>query len=336
MKTTNKIRKPTVAVIVSNYNGATNFYDGKSILELTLTSLRTTRYSRYYTIVTDDNSKDNSITYVKTNFPEVHVVQRKTNGGFSANNNSGILYAYHKLNPDYYLLLNNDIIITDKLWLDKLVSEFESRKHDNPGIESCNLIMPDNRIQCADVGVLDNGKFKWVRYRDNPKLFKTAFYADFLLFACVLISKEAMSKIGLLDEHFWIGHEDSDWCLRVHRAGFRLLYNGKVSIVHLGGQSTSNAKDEDTRKSQFPLGIRNHTYYILKNYTGLERFAKLSRMLGGSVFAITDANQHKDIRNFRIKDNPFRRIYIALKSMYSGYKVYKSARQKNNMFIPLK
>ena len=116
-----------VAIIISNYNGLSYKYKGKSIIFLVLNSLiKNTSYKNYKVIVADDYSTDNSIAYIKSKFPSVRIVKNSENGGFSKNNNNAIKYAIKKYDPDYFLLLNNDIIITQKDWLSEMVEAAES------------------------------------------------------------------------------------------------------------------------------------------------------------------------------------------------------------------
>ncbi len=107
---------PFVSIIIVNFNGKTH-------LERCLTSLKKITYpkSRFEIIIVDNNSHDNSVTFIKNNYPYVQLIQSKENLGFAGGNNLGV----SKAQGEYVVLLNNDTWV-DENWLQALVTRAES------------------------------------------------------------------------------------------------------------------------------------------------------------------------------------------------------------------
>lgn len=215
------MKYPSVCIIILNWNG-------KEILKKCLDSLlKLTDYPNYKVIVVDNGSSDNSVEFVKNNYKNVDILALDKNYGFSGGNNKGIKYAKEKYNPDYFLLLNNDTEIIQRDWLKKLV---KSAKKFNADIVGCKLLYPNRTIQHAGINVTFLSEHIG-RYESENKYSEIRFVGA-VTFACVLIKKKVFEKIGLLDEIFFSGHEDIDFCFRARKNGFKILYNGKVKLIH--------------------------------------------------------------------------------------------------------
>ncbi len=327
------MKNKKVVIIVSNYNGATVQYKGKPILFHCLFSLKKTTYGNYSVILADDKSTDNSATYVKKIFPEVDVVVNKTNGGFSKNNNNAIMYAIKRYNPEYVLLLNNDIIINQRGWLTGLIETIAADK--KAGIEGCRLVYPNGRIQHAGLSIGDNVPLlppynKLAGVADNKKYDKVS-YASGVTGAAMLISKDVIGSIGLLDENFYMGHEDVDYCLRATKAGFKIIYNGRIKLTHLEGFTSTHSGDYSIRLKMFYYFVRNFVYFRRKyKYRyNLSTYLISQLLLFGYIF-FDYSNSHKN--SCLSKRIPFRKDYkyfiYFIKGYLSGIKIYKPANKR--------
>lgn len=109
-------KKPFVSIIIVNFNG-------KAYLDKCLGSVFDIKYpkDRFEVIIVDNNSHDNSVSFIKKNFPQVQLIESKTNLGFAGGNNVGV----SKARGEYVVLLNNDTWV-DKNWLSSLVQQAES------------------------------------------------------------------------------------------------------------------------------------------------------------------------------------------------------------------
>lgn len=132
------------------------------------------------------------------------------------------------------ILFNDDILITDPDWLDKLESY--------PGdVKGCKLLYPDGTIQHAG-GILRRDGAGINLGQDSLDLgqFDQVYEPVFVCFAATYIARRVIDKIGLLDEQFTVGYyEDGDYCLRAKAAGFKVNYV-PVPIIHLHSKTTGS------------------------------------------------------------------------------------------------
>jgi GT2 family glycosyltransferase len=302
-----------VIIIISNYNGFINKYKNKPLLYWPLNSLKKTEYQNYKVILADDCSVDNSIKYVKNNFPYVQIVKNMINGGFSKNNNNAIKYAMLKYNPDYIILLNNDIIIKGKKWLGELVKVAESDS--KIGLVGCKLIYPNKRIQHAGIKVKTNLPYNIGRSEKDKNQYNSIKNVEGVTFACVLISKKTINKVGLLDENFVMGSEDVDYNIRVEKAGFKILYNGNVELIHLEGYTSTNSKNNKFKEKQFYNEQKNKVYFAYKYYKGFKKIKSLFLIILTSFISIEGKNRKRSLFSIRFKDKIFKRFKLSIKAI---------------------
>ena len=203
-----KIEKPSklplVSVIILNLNGLEH-------LEVCLDSVHATKYPNFEILLIDNNSSDSSVEYVKNNYPNVKIIKNDKNLGFAAANNIGINFAQ----GEYVILLNNDTEV-DQNWIIEMIKTAES----NQLIAACQPKVLDfyNRKKFEYAGggggFIDTYGYPLCRGRvfDHVE-FDTGQYDDYCnVFwatgAAMLLKREVLEKIGLLDEDFFIYHEE--------------------------------------------------------------------------------------------------------------------------------
>ncbi|OYT25508.1 MAG: hypothetical protein B6U95_09135 [Thermofilum sp. ex4484_82] len=215
-----KSKYPLVAIVILNWNG-------KKLLKTCLSTLfQLTNYPNYKVVVVDNGSIDGSIEIVKKYFPKVDVLALGKNYGFVKGNNEGIKYVLKKYSPDYILLLNNDTKIIQKNWLTEMVKVAES--DEKVGIVGCKMLSPTRKITVGRVLI----------FRKSIGECNRSCDVDAVSGACMLISRDLISSIGLLDEVYSPYYfEDTDYCWRAKKKGFRIIYHGKATIIHLKGSS---------------------------------------------------------------------------------------------------
>jgi GT2 family glycosyltransferase len=218
-----------------------------------------TEYANYNVIVVDNGSADNSAKWVEEKFPWVNVVALNKNYGFSIGNNAGIAYALKEFNPDYVLLLNNDTEVAQEDWLIKMISVAESEE--TIGIVGCKLIYPDGRTQYIGTKLAVTG-LSWLKPHDHTNLPET-YKVDAILGACFLIKKSVIDKIGGLDPGFSpFSDEESDFCIRAKKAGYKICMVSTIKVVHLGGTSIGKINSECVRL----ITRRNSIRFMLLNF----------------------------------------------------------------------
>lgn len=197
--------------------------------------------------VVDNNSPDDTPDVVSVEFPQVRLLRRTDNPGFSVSNNQALALA----TAPFVLLLNPD---TELLWptISYLINELENDP--TIGMIGCRLI-------------LDDGSFDHAAKRSIPTPLQALQYftgrvlgrkvgsyvvnevpetgvsdVDALNGAFMLVTRTALDTVGGLDERYWMYVEDLDWCVRFRDAGWRVVYDGRVTAVHVKGGSSGNRR----------------------------------------------------------------------------------------------
>ncbi len=213
------------------------------------------------------------------------------NRGFSAANNQAILFA----SGEYVLLLNPDTRILDRA-IEKMLSYLD--KNEETGAVSCKLLNGDGTLQ-KSVG---NFYSFWTTLLENriiPKILPdskflakrlVAFWdhtsereIDWARGAVLLVRKSVVEQIGLLDEQFYIYGEEIDWCWRIKKAGWKIMYQPDAEIIHFGKASSSQRHIEmfiQNYKSFYIL-LKKHypvySYWLYRIRTMLYLFLWLSK-----------------------------------------------------------
>ena len=192
------------------------------------------KYKNYRVYFLDDSNKGIFEKEVKKRFPKVRVFSNKRNLGFSISNNILIKKSIEEYNPDYFLLLNDDTKIIETSWLIKFIKIAESI---DGGIFGCRIYNDNLSNQL----VVKKGKILFYEGKKDfkkDKLYLETQEVDNIIGACFLIKREVINDIELLDEGFSPAYgEDTDFCYRAKKKGYKSIYVGELSIVHSGHSS---------------------------------------------------------------------------------------------------
>lgn len=216
---------PHVSIILVNWNGRQVTLD-------CLASLQKLMYTRYSVIVVDNASSDGSVAAIRSAFPHTDVLPMECNLRFAGGTNAGMRHALDR-GTDALLLLNNDTTVAPD-FLDHMVGRMMSDSsigmvapkiyyHDEPRriwfaggeISFWAGTMRHTGIREADIGQFDTPRD--IAYASG---------------CCVLIRREVIEQIGMLDESYFMYGEDADWSMRVRRAGYRLVYEPRAQVWH--------------------------------------------------------------------------------------------------------
>lgn len=207
-------------------------------------------------VVVDNNSADGSAAAIKRRFPRVSLIVNQVNRGFAAACNQGLKTSQ----AEYTLLLNPDTIVNRSLV--RMVEYME--KNDRVGILGCKILNPDGSIQRTAYAppsfwndLISGLTFKWLwllrpknrRVYRQCRLSQVPFQVGWVSGACLLTRGETIQEVGLLDEGFFLGAEDVDWCCRAREEGWKVLYFPQAQVTHIGGES---------KKKDFALKIKSH------------------------------------------------------------------------------
>jgi GT2 family glycosyltransferase len=222
------------------------------------------------------------------------------------------------------LLLNSDIIITNKDWLGKLVEVAESDKR--IGIVGCKLVYPDGKIQHAGVlaGIAPRCRGRAESDHGQYDLIEDM---DAVVFAASLIKIAVINKIGMLDGNFMMGLEDTDYCIMARNSGFRVVYDGKVKLTHLEGSTTTSSKYKSVQDTMFCAHQRNYAYYAMKHFGVLEKVQAAFVELAAALFSVESKDRVRGLGSVRLKSRPLWRLGKTIQAAFDGYAIYKSGKR---------
>jgi GT2 family glycosyltransferase len=198
-----------------------------------LESLRLSDYPNNTILLVDNGSKDGSCVEIPVHFPEVIMLCQPENLGFCEGNNVGIRYAIQQ-GADYILLLNNDTVIASDM-IRKLVDACEADSANGMAGPTMFYHEQPERIAAAGSRVdYRSARFWHLRDGEENTSFNSAEVeeVDFIISCGVLVRRETIEKIGLLDNRYFINGDDIDWGLRAKAAGYQVLYVPEAKMWH--------------------------------------------------------------------------------------------------------
>lgn len=234
-----------ITIIIVNYNT-------KKLTEQTLNSIYSKDLNLNYEVfVVDNASTDGSVEMIATLFPLVNLLPQKENLGFSRANNLAIKQAKGK----YILLLNSDTVIIDNC-IEKCFEYMEKNK--NIGALGCKVVLPDGSLDKAckrSFPTPENSFYHAVglaklfpkskrfgaynlTYLDENKIHEV----DCLVGAFMMVRREVIEQVGILDEKYFMYGEDIDWCYRIKQAGWKIVYYPEAKIIHHKGSSSKKKR----------------------------------------------------------------------------------------------
>ncbi|MCE8424420.1 MAG: glycosyltransferase family 2 protein [Candidatus Methanoperedens sp.] len=263
------MNNPKIAIILLNWNGKEDTIE-------CLESLKQITYTNYEILLVDNGSTDRSVEYFRKQYPEIELIENEINLGYAEGNNVGIRVAIEK-GADYVLLLNNDTVV-DPEFLSELVKVGDSDRKigfAGPKIYYYNYNGRKDVINFAG-GKLD----MWRGISQHLGLneidigqYNEIKEVDYIEGSCLLMRKEMLTKIGLLDRSFFSYWEDNDWCRRGYAAGFKSVYVPAARIWH-----KTSASNIGTAKLYYLT--RNRMWFMKKNATQTQYIVFLINFFG--------------------------------------------------------
>jgi GT2 family glycosyltransferase len=254
---------PDVGVVILNWNG-------KQFLQQFLPSVISTTYKPLQVYVADNGSTDDSVEFIKTNFPDVKLIEMRRNTGFTGGYNEALQHVEEEI----IVLLNSDIEVAPN-WITPVVA----------------LFMKDEKIAAIQPKILDyqlRDQFEyagaaggWIdaygypfsrgrifdaiekdhhQYENESEIFWASGAAMF-------IRRKCFFEVGGLDPYFFAHQEEIDLCWRLQLAGYKIMSCPSSIVYHVGG---GTLKKENPQKTY--LNFRNNLIMVFKNNSGFKKW----------------------------------------------------------------
>lgn len=263
-------------------------WNRKADLLETLKSLEESDYQNLRVIVVDNGSTDGSVEAVRSVYPDVEVIQLENNTGAAFASNRGIEAAL-KQGPDYILRMDSDIVIEPSA-VGVMVGY--ANTHAEVGMIYPKILRFDAPHLIWFKGTYSHPLFMirgGKRFNQPDDGASLPVKIDYVASATILIRREAIEKVGLFDERFFVYGEDADLFLRFRNAGYPIVYLPEASAQHKIG---SEKPSEFASFQQF----RGLTIFYMKHSQGLHRtFLKFYVY----VYAIMRSTFRKPLVNFQ-------------------------------------
>lgn len=223
-------------------------------------------YEPYQIAIVDNHSGDNSVEIFRQRFPDVPLIINQENIGYAGGNNIGIRYAI-KQGADYVFLLNNDVVVEAAV-LSKLVEGI--RAFPRATMVAPKVLYYDARQVVNSMGT----SIDWFRLRPylgecnqvDHGQYVSIVKKDILVGCALMIRCNVLPEIGLLDENFFLLHEEADWCLRNLRFGYENIAVPEAVVYHKCSKTMQNFSEATHYYS-----VRNFLYLCRKNARGIDR-----------------------------------------------------------------
>lgn len=255
-----------VSVVVVNYNTAHLLHEMWSALERARGDLT------LQTIVIDNASRDDSVALLQRDFPQMQLIVNPTNVGFGRANNQALPFVTGR----HVLLLNTDAFVSPDT-LAKTVAYMDA--HADCGILGVRLVGRDGALQPScryfptpwNVFLQRTGLkrfFPRTRMVDDMAWdHASTRECDWVPGCYYLVRRELIAQVGLFDPRFFLYSEEVDHCRVAKRAGWKVVYFGDTSVVHLGGESArSDSSLTSSGKQISALQVESELLYFRKHF----------------------------------------------------------------------
>ncbi len=257
--------EPRVAIVILNYNG-------KLFLEKFLSHV-INHSSHHEVYVADNGSTDDSLLFLKTNFPNIQVIDNKTNYGYA----QGYNIALKSITADYFILLNNDVEVTSN-WIEPVIELMQNNKK----IAACQPKLLDyNNSKLfeyagASGGFIDKYCYPFCRGRifnsleEDTSQYNNSIEVFWATGACMFIRSKAFWEVGGFDGDYFAHMEEIDLCWRLKNIGYSIYAEPKSTVYHVGGGTLNKINTKKTF-----LNFRNNLTTLTKNHPPRFLFFKI-------------------------------------------------------------
>jgi len=302
-----------VAVVILNWNG-------REFLRKFLPSVLAHSQDVAEVIIADNASTDSSIEFLQDNYPQLRIINNRTNGGFARGYNEALA----EVDADYFVLLNSDIEVTEN-WIEPVIKLMESDKLVAACQPKLRSFQERAKFEYAGAagGFIDEYGYPFCRGRIFQHLetdhdqYNDAIEIFWATGACMFVRADLYKKFGGFDEDFFAHMEEIDFCWRLKNGGYKIMYCPDSIVYHVGGGTLPKKSSHKTY-----LNFRNNLSLLYKN---------LPSHLLIPVFAVRFPLDAIAALKFLI-DGGFGDFYAVLRAHIYFYSHFRSIRRKRKQF----
>ena len=255
----------SIAIIVLNWNNAPDTIE-------CLRSLEQSDAATAITIVVDNGSTDNSVQAIRQTFPGVKLLETHHNLGYAGGNNVGMRFALSH-DAEYICILNNDVTVAP----DFLAPMVDAMVANDVGVVTPLVAFAAQPDMVWALGSAVDRKTGIVTRQHAGQAvavlkFHPPLDVDIASGAAMLIKSAVLERVGYLDEAFYLYYEETDWCLQVRRAGYRILAVPASVVYH----KVSATLGQESPIIDYYM-LRNHLRFITRHWSGSARWRLISQ-----------------------------------------------------------
>ena len=261
-----------LSIITINYNGLKDTCELIESLPLEDKSIEV--------IVVDNASKEDEATIIASRYPQVKVIRSEKNLGFAGGNNLGIKAALGR----YLFFINNDTIlrckkedVRCKMFFQPLTDRLESSPEIGMVCPKIRFAWENHPIQFAGYTPLSRYTMRnrSIGFGETDKgQYDTAHPTPYAHGAAMMVKREAIEKVGLMPECYFLYYEELDWSMMYTRAGYAIWYEPACTIYHKESQATG----QNSPLKTYYL-TRNRLLFVKRNIQGLRRYITYTYLL---------------------------------------------------------
>ncbi len=302
------------AVVILNWNG-------KKFLEQFLPDVIKHSSSHAEIIVADNASSDDSIAFLKNNFPNIRIILNNDNGGFSKGYNDALA----QIDAEYYVLLNSDIEVTEN-WIKPVIDLMDSDKNIAVCQPKLRSFYQKEYFEYAGAagGFIDKYGYPFCRGRLFNTLEKdNGQYDDicevfWATGAAMFVRAELYHKHGGLDNDFFAHMEEIDFCWRMKNQGYKIMYCPESVVYHVGGGTLPKNSPRKTF-----LNFRNNFNLLFKNLPANKIYKVIiARLFLDGIAALKF-----------LSEGGYKDLYAVLRAHLSFYASYNNNRRKRKQLL---
>jgi len=247
---------PKTAVVILNWNG-------REFLEKFLPSVTEFSTNDAEVIIADNASTDDSIEFLRNNYPTLRIIQNHENGGFAKGYND----ALKQIEAEYYILLNSDIEVSPN-WIPPIIKLMDK----SPEIAACQPVIKSyhepKKFEYAGAsgGFIDTYGYPFCRGRifqaieEDTGQYNDSIEVFWATGACLFVRAQLYHELQGLDEDFFAHMEEIDFCWRLKNKGYKIMVSTESVVYHVGGGTLPKKSSYKTY-----LNMRNNIAMLYKN-----------------------------------------------------------------------